>query len=100
MKYIPEHQTNDGKAKVIYKGKTSKKTQVFSALDWLARLITHIPNKGEQMVKYYGYYSNKSRGMRKKDEEIQKPNECCIFRTHTDTVFENIRTVISELSGH
>ncbi|HHW21278.1 MAG TPA: hypothetical protein GXX26_00130 [Clostridiaceae bacterium] len=24
----------------------------------------------------------------------------CIFRTHTDTVFENIRTVISELSGH
>jgi hypothetical protein len=28
------------------------------------------------MVKYYGYYSNKSRGMRKKDEEIQKPNEC------------------------
>ena len=76
MKYIPEHQTNDGKAKVIYKGKTSKKTQVFSALDWLARLITHIPNKGEQMVKYYGYYSNKSRGMRKKDEEIQKPNEC------------------------
>jgi len=76
MKYISEHQTNDGKAKVIYKGKTSKKTQVFSALDWLARLITHIPNKGEQMVKYYGYYSNKSRGMRKKDEEIQKPNEC------------------------
>ena len=75
MTYIPEHQTNDGKAKVIYKGKTSKKTQVFSALDWLARLITHIPNKGEQMVKYYGYYSNKSRGMRKKDEEIQKPNE-------------------------
>lgn len=29
-------------------------------------LITHIPNKGEQMVRYYGYYSNKARGMRKK----------------------------------
>jgi hypothetical protein len=28
--------------------------------------VTHIPNKGEQMVRYYGYYSNKSRGMRKK----------------------------------
>jgi hypothetical protein len=53
-------------SKVIYQSKdgTSKKT--FDALDWLAQLVTHIPNKGEQMVRYYGYYSNKSRGMRKK----------------------------------
>ena len=36
------------------------------ALDWLAQLVTHIPNKGEQMVRYYGFYSNKSRGLRKK----------------------------------
>jgi hypothetical protein len=35
-------------------------------MDWLARLVTHIPNRYEQMVRYYGYYSNKSRGMRKK----------------------------------
>jgi hypothetical protein len=28
--------------------------------------VTHIPNKGEQMVRYYGFYSNKSRGLRKK----------------------------------
>jgi DNA-binding XRE family transcriptional regulator len=28
-----------------------------------------------------------------------KGRQSCIFRTHTDTVFENIRTVISELSG-
>lgn len=28
--------------------------------------MTHIPNKGEQMVRYYGFYSNKSRGLRKK----------------------------------
>jgi len=32
----------------------------------LAQLTTHIPNRGEQMVRYYGYYSNKSRGLRKK----------------------------------
>jgi len=25
-------------------------------------LSSHIPNKGEQMVRYYGYYSNVSRG--------------------------------------
>jgi hypothetical protein len=32
----------------------------------LAQLVTHIPNKGEQMVRYYGFYSNKLRGLRKK----------------------------------
>ena len=41
--------------------------EAFTALDWLARLVTHIPGKGEQMVRYYGYYSNKSRGLRKKE---------------------------------
>ncbi|MGI5880660.1 MAG: hypothetical protein ACOX6L_08720 [Syntrophomonadaceae bacterium] len=40
----------------------------------MARLVTHIPNKGEQLVRYYGYYSNKSRGMRKKTEnDIELP---------------------------
>jgi hypothetical protein len=28
-----------------------------------------VPNKGEQMVRYYGYYSNVARGKRKKAEE-------------------------------
>jgi hypothetical protein len=44
-------------------GNTAK---TLDALDWLAQLVTHIPNKGEQIVRYYGYYSNKSRGLRKK----------------------------------
>jgi hypothetical protein len=30
----------------------------------MAQLVTHIPNKSELMVRYYGCYSNKSRGMR------------------------------------
>ncbi|MBW1956626.1 MAG: hypothetical protein JRI76_10745 [Deltaproteobacteria bacterium] len=29
-------------------------------------MTSHIPNKGEQMVRYYGYYSNASRGRRKR----------------------------------
>ncbi len=47
--------------------------KTFLALDWLAQLVTHIPNKGEQLVRYYSYYSNKLRGMRKKaalDEQV------------------------------
>jgi hypothetical protein len=53
-------------ARVIYQSKDGTRSKTFNALDWLAQLVTHIPNKGEQMVRYYGYYSNKSRGLRKK----------------------------------
>jgi hypothetical protein len=67
--YIPENVSEDSVARVVYEGKTSGTNEIFTALDWLARLVTHIPNKGEQVVRYYGYYSNKSRGMRKKDNE-------------------------------
>lgn len=67
MTYIPEHESPDGVAKVVYEGKTSGVDETFTALDWLARLVAHIPGKGEQMVRYYGYYSNKSRGIRKKE---------------------------------
>lgn len=39
---------------------------IFDPLDFLAAVTSHIPNKGQQMVRYFGYYSNKSRGLRKK----------------------------------
>jgi len=35
-------------------------------LDLLAALTGHIPNKGQQLVRYFGWYSNKSRGLRHK----------------------------------
>jgi len=31
-------------------------------------MCSHIPNRGEQMVRYYGYYSNVSRGNRQKEK--------------------------------
>jgi len=34
-------------------------------MEWLAAMCSHVPNKGEQMVRYYGYYSNVARGKRK-----------------------------------
>ena len=75
MTYIPAHESSDGTTKVIYKSKACPRhrsgngntKETFDALDWLALLTTHIPNRGEQMVRYYGYYSNKSRGMRKNE---------------------------------
>jgi hypothetical protein len=66
MTYIAANDSPDGVSKVIYQSKDGTSTKTFDALDWLAQLVTHIPNKGEQMVRYYGFYSNKSRGLRKK----------------------------------
>jgi len=44
-----------------------RRTEVFPALEWLAAMCSHIPNRGEQMVRYYGWYSNVSRGKRQKE---------------------------------
>ena len=80
MVYVPAKESADGIAKVVYTSKDRKSRKVFMALDWLARLVTHIPSRYEQTVRYYGWYSNKSRGMRKKagtDDTIPAvmPNE-------------------------
>jgi hypothetical protein len=36
------------------------------ALDWIALVTSHIPDPHQQMVRYYGRYSNASRGKRRK----------------------------------
>ena len=35
-------------------------------LDVLTAITDHIPNRGQHLVRYFGWYSNKSRGLRKK----------------------------------
>ena len=56
--------------KVLYRSKMSAKThrnfELFEPTDFIAAITQHIPDKGVQMVRYYGHYSNKSRGMRAK----------------------------------
>jgi hypothetical protein len=37
--------------------------QVFDPLDFLAEVTQHIPQAGEHLIRYYGFYSNKSRGL-------------------------------------
>ena len=63
MTYIPEE------SKVLCRSKDGEKEKIFDALEWLAAMCSHVPNKGEQMVCYYGYYSNVSRGKRKKQDQ-------------------------------
>jgi hypothetical protein len=53
---------------VIYRSRLNPKInrnfEVFTATDFLAAITQHIPDKGAQMVRYYGWYSNKMRGVR------------------------------------
>ena len=46
--------------------------QILSPLDFLAEFTQHIPPKGSHIVRYYGFYSNKNRGMRKKTAKAAK----------------------------
>ena len=39
---------------------------ILSPLDFLAEFTQHTPSKGAHLVLYYGWYSNKTRGMRRK----------------------------------
>ncbi len=47
--------------------------EVFPVLDWIAAIAAHIPNKGEHLLRYYGWYSNVNRGKRKKAEQPAPP---------------------------
>jgi hypothetical protein len=53
MTYVAANNSSDGVSKVIYQSKDGRSTKTFEALDWLAQLVTQIPSKGEQMVRYY-----------------------------------------------
>jgi hypothetical protein len=41
--------------KVVYAAKHLKSLKVFPAMEWLAVMCSHIPNWGEQMVRYKDY---------------------------------------------
>jgi hypothetical protein len=40
--------------------------QLLSPLEFLAEFTQHIPPTGSHLIRYYGWYSNKARGMRRK----------------------------------
>ena len=66
MRYNEENGT------VIYRSRmhanTKRNFEIFSAQDFIAAITQHIPDKGFQMVRYYGSYSNRARGDRAKKE--------------------------------
>ena len=61
---------------------TFPKIKIFDALDCLAATCSHIPNHGEQMGRYHGYYSTFSRELcqkENKDALLLLPNINILF---------------------
>jgi hypothetical protein len=54
---------------IVYRSKqhaTLKRNfQIMPGAKWLEMLLQHVPDKGEHLVRYYGWYSNRARGKRK-----------------------------------
>jgi hypothetical protein len=76
MEFKPPNAVNrDGT--VIYRSgmnpKIHRNFQIFTPCDFIAAITQHIPDKSFQLVRYYGWYSNKMRGQRKKriEEEVK-----------------------------
>jgi len=66
-----------GDSAVIYRskmthGKNKRNFQVFPPLEFIAAITQHIPERSFQLVRYYGWYSNRMRGDRTKQEEREK----------------------------
>jgi len=45
--------------------------QILSPLDFLAEFTQHIPPTGSHLIRYYGWYSNKARGQRRKRQQAE-----------------------------
>ena len=53
-------------------GGPQRNFQILDPLEFLAEFTQHIPPKGAHLIRYYGWYSNKARGMRRKQAEVTR----------------------------
>ena len=64
-----------GAGSVLYRSRMNKKQggnfAALSPTDFIGAVTQHIPDKGFQLVRYYGWYSNKARGVRAKTGAAQ-----------------------------
>jgi len=63
MEYLPQE------AKVLYQSKDGKEKKTYSALEWLAAMGTHVPDRYQQCVRYYGAYANSTQGRLRKRQQ-------------------------------
>ena len=70
--------------------------QVFTACDFIAAITQHIPDKRFQMVRCYGWYSNKMRGQRRKRAKEKIPNESAATAAQKCSAFASAAIEIIE----
>ncbi|GAJ22053.1 unnamed protein product [marine sediment metagenome] len=58
--------------KTKYNDYFGKNIQLFTTNDFIAELTTHIPPKYKHLIRYYGFYSSRSRGKATKDDSLDK----------------------------
>jgi hypothetical protein len=87
------HVAPDGA--IIYRSgmnpKINANFRIFTPLDFIAAITQHIPDKSFQLVRYYGWYSNKMRGQRDKlaAEEAEKLDETAVAAPNVIDVSEH-----------
>jgi ribosomal protein S27E len=65
---------NEKRAQVCYRyGKKARKLEWMDYLEFIARVTSHIPDKGQVTVRYYGRYANAHRGKVQKSEQAAHP---------------------------
>jgi hypothetical protein len=88
MTYLPQE------SQIIYRSKDNRQEKTFEALDWLASMTCHLHAQGEQMVRYYGFYSNVSQGFRQKENR-----DSLLPSTFNEIVFKQPHLTWSDLLG-
>ena len=74
MTYVTESGTVLYQSKLGH-GKNERNFELFAAAEFIAAITQHILPKSYQMVHYYGWYSNRARGERKKRGMLRPGNE-------------------------
>ena len=64
---------SDKSENIIYRSKMHKgknrNFEILNPIEFIHRICLHIPDRYESLIRYYGYYSNASRGKRKKESQ-------------------------------
>ncbi len=66
MEYLPDQ------AKVVYRSKDGKEKKTYDGLEWMAAMGSHVPERGQQSVRYYGAYADSTRGREQKREAVEE----------------------------
>ncbi len=65
MQYSPHEAT------VLYRSKDGRGKKTYDALEWLAAMACHVPERKRQTLRYYGAYANSVRGKQRKRQQVE-----------------------------